>query len=77
MTLLSAPTTNTAAITVTEGASNGYALLGSSFTFDVEPGQSVMIYGNDATPVIAAADAEIDLSGTGAETLDTHIILGT
>ena len=71
-----ASTGNTGAITVTFGASNAYNLLGSSFTFDVKAGQEVTIYGNDATPDISASACEIDLSGTGSETLQVSIVMG-
>lgn len=37
-----APSSNANVITIAEGASNGYALLGASFTFELLPGQWAM-----------------------------------
>ena len=68
--------TNAAVITISEGASNGYALLGASWTIKLLPGQEITIYGNDATPDVAAADRTIDIAGTGTEILEYHFTAG-
>jgi len=60
----------------TEGASNGYALLGASFLFAVQPGQEIMILGNDATPDVAAGDRTIDVTGTGSQSFDLAVVAG-
>jgi len=71
-----ATTSNTGAITVTFGASNPYNLKGATFSFDLKAGQEDTFYGNDATPDIANDACEIDLSGTGSESLQVSIIMG-
>lgn len=68
--------TNAAVITISEGASNGYALLGASWLIRLLPGQEITLYGNDATPDVAAADRTIDIAGTGTEILEYHITAG-
>lgn len=60
----------------TEGASNGYALLGASFLFAVQPGQEIMLYGNDATPDVASGDRTIDVTGTGSQSFDLVVVAG-
>jgi hypothetical protein len=60
----------------TEGASNGYALLGASFLFALQPGQEITLYGNDATPDVAAGDCTIDVTGTGTQSFDLAVIAG-
>ncbi len=71
-----APTTNTAAITVAEGASSGYELLGNGFTFAVKPGQEALFFLNEGAPDVALDAKNIDLSGTGTESLDVIVVLG-
>lgn len=68
--------TNANAMTISEGASNGYALLGASFTFILQPGQEIMFFGNDATPDVAAADKTIDVAGTGSQVLAYEVVMG-
>lgn len=70
------PATNANAITVTFGASNPYLLGGSAFKWILQPGQSITIDGNEATPDIASGAKTIDLAGTGAQALQCTIILG-
>lgn len=64
-----APSTNANAITIAEGASNGLALLGASFTFKLLPGQEAQFYLADAAPDIASGDRVLDITGTGSQTL--------
>ncbi|HUS40967.1 MAG TPA: hypothetical protein VMX74_16050 [Pirellulales bacterium] len=71
-----ASTGNANAITVTFGASNPYALKGASFAFDLKAGQEDTFYANDATPDISALACEIDLSGTGSQSLQVSIVMG-
>lgn len=63
-------------MTFTEGASNGYALLGTTFLFTVQPGQEIMLLGNDATPDVAAGDRTIDVTGTGTQSFDLAVVAG-
>lgn len=68
--------TNANDITVTEGASNGYELLGSAFTFILKPGQSLTLFLDDAAPDIASGARTIDVSGTGTQELECHFVMG-
>lgn len=68
--------TNANNITIAAGASNGYNLLGASFTLILAPGQEITIYGNNATPAVASGAKTIDLTGTGSQTLECVIVLG-
>lgn len=74
--LLFAATGNANPITVTVGASNGYELLGANTEFDLKAGQGVVIFFNDASPDIAAADKTIDFAGTGSQEIWYHLFLG-
>lgn len=68
--------TNANVITITEGASNGYALAGASWSVALLAGQEFTLYGNDATPDVAAGDKTIDLAGTGTQSVDVIVVLG-
>lgn len=70
------PTTNANPVTVTEGASNGYELLGNAFTFILKPGQHVTLYLDEDAPDVAAGAKNIDLAGTGSQELDYEFIFG-
>ncbi len=67
--------TNANAITIAEGAANGYALMGA-FTITLQVGQSVLFLGNDAAPDVAAGDRLLDITGTGSQVLQVHVVLG-
>jgi len=71
-----ATATNANPITISVGAANGYDLSGAAFSVTLSAGQEVTLYGNDASPDIAAGDKEIDLLGTGAQTIDIMIVMG-
>lgn len=73
---MKATATNTGAITATEGASNGYELLGNGWTLAVADGMAVAVWGEDETPDVAAGAKTIDLSGTGSETVEIMIVAG-
>ena len=68
---------NGALISVTPGAVNGYDMFGSDFKVSLSPGQEVTLLGNELTPDIAVADAELDLAGTGStDKLEVSIVMG-
>lgn len=72
-----APISNSAAISVTEGAVNGYALAGPAWKATLAPGQEVTYFLNDKAPDVAAADKTIDLAGVGStDYLECTIIAG-
>jgi hypothetical protein len=68
--------TNANAITLTEGASNGYELLGNAWKVVLQPGQELQIFGNDATPDIGSSSKDIDITGTGSQVLQYQIVMG-
>lgn len=70
--------TGTNVMTLTEGAANGYRLLGTAAGWEIAvfAGQEVLINGNDLTPDVAGVDSEIDIAGTAVETFEVMIVLG-
>lgn len=64
------------AITIAPGASNAYALFGSGNSIEVPPGGRQQFYFADGTPDVAAGVKEIDLSGTGTDTIQIGFGLG-
>jgi len=65
-----------AVMTFSEGAANGYALLGASWTLDLLAGQEAQFYLNEAAPDVAAGDKTIDVAGTGTESFQVILVLG-
>lgn len=63
-------------LTLTFGAANPYNLLGAAFVIVLTQDQEFMMYGNDATPDVAAGAKDIDLAGTGAQTSEWSVVLG-
>lgn len=70
------PATNANSITVTVGASNGYLLAGAAWKAILAPGQSVTYQCNDASPDVGSSAKNIDVSGTGTQTLQVSLIAG-
>ncbi len=72
------PSANANVITATKGASNGYGLgaAGGTWTIPLDPGQEVLITGDESNPDVAGGAKTIDLSGTGSQALDVEIVLG-
>lgn len=70
------PATNANAITVAQGGSNAYGLLGSTFSITLQPGQSVAINGDGATPTVGSGAKNLALTGTGAQALNIHVVFG-
>lgn len=62
--------------TLTEGASDGYELLGNAWKVVLQPGQEILIYGNDATPDVGATTKTIDCTGTDEESVSILIVAG-
>lgn len=60
---------NVSNVTIGEGASNGYSLLGSGWSITLMPGQEITFYCADQAPTVASGDRTIDLDnvGTGTE----------
>ena len=70
------PSANANAITVKFGATNGYLLGGAAWSFILEPGMEIVVYGNDKTPDVDATHKNIDLAGTLVQALDVVIVAG-
>lgn len=67
---------NANAITISKGAANGYALGGADFSVTLQPGQELVMFGNDATPDVANDAKTLDLAGTGTQAAQIIIVLG-
>lgn len=65
------------AMTITEGASNGYELLGNAFTFILLQNQELQIYLADGAPTVSGSLKNIDVSGTGTQYIDVIAVAGT
>lgn len=63
-------------ITISEGATNGYELLGNGFTFQLKPSQEITMHLKDLSPDVGASAKTIDLTGTGSQVLEVAIIAG-
>lgn len=68
--------TNTGAITITKGGSNGYQLAGATFTIVLKPGQWFLFFGNDLADDVGSGAKNIDISGTGSEVLQIVGVFG-
>jgi nitrogen fixation/metabolism regulation signal transduction histidine kinase len=68
--------TNANPITISEGASNGYALFGSGFQLDLKPDQEILAYLKDGAVTIDGTHKTLDLAGTGSQILEIAIVLG-
>ncbi|NBW11143.1 MAG: hypothetical protein EBR82_24245 [Caulobacteraceae bacterium] len=68
--------TNANAITITEGASNGYELLGNAFTLVLKPGQEITMNLNEQAPDISDSAKTIDISGTSSQVLQIFVAMG-
>lgn len=68
--------TNSNPITIVQGASDDYEMLGATFSLTLLPGQKAMFDFNEAAPDIASGDKNIDISGTGTEVLQCHFVMG-
>lgn len=67
---------NANVITLAEGLANGYALMGASWTLELQPGQEIAFFGNDAAPDVAGGDKDIDVDGTDTQGIECMILLG-
>jgi len=69
--------TGNSAITIKDGASNGYNLFGdASGQVTIPAGGLCQFFGADLLQDVAAADAEIDITGTGTESFDVLLVFG-
>lgn len=71
------PSTNANSISIAKGASEGYQFSGSDGKLTLQPGQSVLLFGNDATPDVATGSAHnLDFSGTSTQAFNIIIVAG-
>lgn len=77
---LACPTSNTAGITVDRGASNAYNLFGednsSAEQVEVLPGCAMLFFMNDKTADVSASVKDVQLAGTGTESIEIIIVAG-
>lgn len=77
---LSCPITNSGAVNVAPGASNGYAPLGSGNDIDVRPGETIIsIISGVASgkPAVAGSAKNIDITGTTNDVILVELYFGT
>ena len=75
--IMTNPATNANSITITTGASNGLTIFGASGRHVLQPGQSLMSYDpSGLSTTIDATHKTVDLSGTGAQTLNVIVVMG-
>ena len=65
-----------AAMTIADGASNGYGGWGASFLVVLQPGCSCMLQGLDLEPDVGASAKVWDITGTGTESLNVSVVCG-
>jgi len=74
--VLKVKNTGVAPLTITPGAVSGYNLLGAGMSLILAQNQELEIFGNDATPDIAAGAKNLDLAGTLAQESEWIIVMG-
>lgn len=74
--IFKAKSTNSGPITIAEGASNGYELLGNGFTFALKPGQSAQFDLVEQAPDVGGSAKVLDLAGTNNDILQVQLVLG-
>ena len=70
------PSTNANSISIAEGASNGYELLGNAFSITLPPGSQVCVYIPEGAPDVGSSAKTWDLAGTGSQELLIGIAAG-
>lgn len=71
-----APAANNLAVTIAQGASNGYDGFGADFSITLEPGAEVLYMLNTAGAVIGGANKILDITGTTTDAISYEIIFG-
>ncbi len=79
--LISAPSTNSAAITIAPAGTNGYNLFGASGQVTLQPGEAlVKLYDSGSTnnsPAVSATAKDITISGTTGDKVEIIGYFGT
>lgn len=68
--------TNLSPMTVNFGATNAYLLGGAAWSFILQPGMEITVFGNDLTPDVGGATKNIDIAGTGVEAGEYIVVCG-
>ena len=72
----SAPSANSAAITVAIGGTNGCDNFGPSFSVKLAPGAEALFMLNSAGTVIGGTNKILSLTGTGTDVVSFEIVMG-
>lgn len=64
------------AMTVKFGVANPYNLLGASWTLIIPADSEITVYSNEGAPDVAGGAKDIDIAGTGTETLEVQLFAG-
>lgn len=72
------PSSNTGVMNINEAAANSYNLGGTTYDFDIPPGGEMTLYfpDNSVLADVGASASDIDLAGTGSETVDIIFVAG-
>jgi hypothetical protein len=68
--------TSTNPMTFVQGASNGYGLLGSSWSITLAGGQEILLSLQAGCPTIGSGAKKIDITGTGSNSFNIVVVLG-
>lgn len=63
-------------MTFSNGASNSYGALGTTYSFVLASGQRAMFFFNEAAPDVASNAKNIAVAGTGSQTFQNEMIFG-
>lgn len=77
---LSCPTTNSGAVNVAPGASNGYAMFGSGNDIDIRPGETIVAIINgvaSSKPAVGGSAKNLDVTGTTNDVILVELYFGT
>lgn len=65
-----------ATMTIGEGATNGYELLGNAWSIAVPAGGAIQLVLNETAPDVGASAKTIDIAGTGTQAFQISIVAG-
>jgi hypothetical protein len=70
------PAANANPISLTFGAATPYNLLGATWQITLAPGESFLFVSGGGTPTVTTMLKNIDITGTGTQALDYHLVAG-
>lgn len=71
---LKASSGNANPITIEPGAANGYDFQGADWQWTGDAEDEALFYSDDNAPTVAGADKDLDISGTGSQTIEVTIL---